>query len=144
MVWESSMKIRKILFYILVFIMLIGGVMGIIKGLIPNMAWLNFRHLLGFGETLNESTPAYAVIYGIVLAALEITSAILLLARNKTGITFAIVILSINALGCIIAILLGDLLAIGSLLLRFSGFYILRRYSRAYRDETEKHHNPAA
>lgn len=119
------MRIKKILFYILIFIMLTGGLMGIVKGLIPNMTWFSFRHLLGLGGTFNKSIPLYAVVYGISMAILEIISSILLLTKKRIGIVFAVITLSINACGCIVAILLGDLPAIGSLLLRFLGIYVL-------------------
>ena len=120
------MKKNKILFYILMITMLVGGIMGIIKGLIPNMTWLSFRHLLGMGGTFkNDTTPAYAVFFGIFMSVLEIISSVLLLTKKRIGIKFAIITLSINVFGCIIAFLLGDILAIGSLLIRLFGIYIL-------------------
>ena len=106
--------------------MLLGGIMGLIKGLIQNMSWFGFRHLLGFGGTFENTTmPLYAVIYGAIMAVLEITSSILLLMKKRIGFYFAIITLSVNAFGCIIAIVFGDLLAIGSLLTRVFALYIL-------------------
>ena len=122
---EFHMRMKKILFYILIFILLIGGLMGVVKGFVPDMTWFGFRYLLGFGTAFHEVTPQYAVIYGISMAILEIISSILLLANRRAGILFATITLSINACGCLVAILLGDLLAIGSLLTRFIGIYIL-------------------
>lgn len=120
------MKINKILFYVLIFSMLVGGIMGIVKGLVPNMTWFGFRHLLGMGGTFKEDTiPSYAVIYGIFMAVLEILASILLLTKKRIAIKFSIITMAINALGCFIAILLGDILAIGSLLTRFVAIYIL-------------------
>lgn len=126
------MKKNKILFYIVIFMMLVGGIMGIVKGLVPNMTWFNFRHLLGLGGTFeNESIRTYgvlyriSVLYGIQMAMLEIISSILLLINKRIGIKFAMITLSINALVCFIAILIGDIMAIGSLLIRFVGIYIL-------------------
>ena len=120
------MKKNKILLYVLIFTMLIGGIMGIVKGLIPNMTWFSFRHLLRMGGTFKSDViPAYVVVYGIFMAVLEIISSVLLLTKKGIGIKFAIITLSINAFGCIISIFLGDILAIGSLLIRFFGIYIL-------------------
>ncbi|GFP76268.1 hypothetical protein [Clostridium fungisolvens] len=120
------MKINKILFYVLTFAMLVGGIMGIVKGLVPKMTWFSFRHLLGMGGTFNgDNIPNYAVVYGILMAMLEIVSSILLLTKKRIAIKFSIITMSINALGCVIAILLGDILAIGSLLIRFFAIYIL-------------------
>lgn len=120
------MKKIKILFYILIYSMLIGGIMGIIKGLVPHMEWLNFRYLLGMGSTFKASNaPAYAVIYGIFMAMLETISSILLIAKKRIGIKFSIITLSINSLGCIIAIFIGDIMAFGSLLIRIFAIYIL-------------------
>lgn len=51
----------KILFYILIYAMLIGGIMGIIKGLVPHMEWFSFRYLLGMSGTFKEgAVPTYA------------------------------------------------------------------------------------
>jgi len=120
------MKKIKILFYILTLTMLLGGIMGIIKGIIPGMTGFGFRHLLGMGGTFeNNSIPTYANLYGIFMAVLEIISSVLLLTKKSIGLKFAIITLSINAFGCIIAVLFGDILAIGSLLLRFIGICIL-------------------
>lgn len=126
------MKKNKTLFYILILMMLVGGIMGIVKGLVPNMTWFGFRHLLGMGGTFeNESIHAYgdlyrvSVLYGILMAILEIIASILLLTKKKIGIKFAIITLCINALACIIAIFIGDIMSIGSLLIRFLGIYIL-------------------
>jgi hypothetical protein len=105
--------------------MLLGGIMGIIKVLIPNMSWFSFRHILGFDGTFDGFIPAYTVIYGICMAVLEIISSVLMLAKHRIGIVFSIITLLINALGCTVSIILGDLVAIGSLLLRFAGIYIL-------------------
>jgi len=124
-------KKNNILVYVLIFTMLIGGIMGIVKGLIPNMTWFSFRHLLKLGGTFKSDViPVYAVTYGIFMAVLEIISSILLLTKKEIGIKLAIITLSINALGCIIALLLGDILAIGSLLIRFFAIYILTKYKR--------------
>lgn len=123
------MKKSNILVYVLIFTMLIGGIMGIVKGLIPNMTWFSFRHLLRIGGTFKSDViPNYAVAYGIFMAVLEIISSVFFLTKKGIGIKFAIITLSINALGCIIAILLGDILAIGSLLIRFFAIYILIKY----------------
>ena len=74
------MKKNKILFYILIYTMIVGGIMGIIKGLVPHMTWFSFRHLLGMDGTFkDDAIPTYAVIYGVFMAVLEIISAILLL-----------------------------------------------------------------
>jgi hypothetical protein len=127
------MKKNKILFYILIYTMLVGGIMGIIKGLVPHMTWFGFRNLLGMGGTFEDNTtPTYAIVYGVFMAVLEIISAILVLTKKRIGIRFAIITLSINALGCIIAIMLGDILAIGSLLIRFFAIYILIKAKSYY------------
>jgi hypothetical protein len=133
------MKKIKILFYILIFIMLIGGIMGIIKGLVPNMAWFSFRHLLGMGGTYkNDIIPTYAVLYGIFMAGLEIISSVLLLTKKRVGIKFAIITLSINACGCFISILLGDIVAVGSLLIRFIGIYLLIKVCPLYQTQSHR------
>lgn len=127
------MKKNKILFYILIWMMLLGGIMGIVKELVPNMMWFGFRHLLGMGGTFKEDTiPYYAVIYGVLMAILEVIASILLLTRNRIGVKFTIIILSINAFGCIIAVMLGDIFAIGSLLIRFFAIYILTKAQSFY------------
>ena len=120
------MRIKRILFYILIFVMLIGGLMGIVKGVAPGMAWLNFRHILVLGDTFNKTTPLYAVVYGISMAVLEVISSILLLTNRRVGILFATITLSINACGCVVAIFVGDMMAIVSLLFRFLGICILQ------------------
>lgn len=117
-----------ILLYILIFTMLLGGIMGIIKGLVPNMTTLSFHHLLGMGGTFkNDDIPLYAVLYGIFMATFEIISSILLLNKKRIALKFTLITLSINALGCIISIFLGDIFAISSLLFRFFGIFILIR-----------------
>lgn len=113
--------------------MLVGGIMGIIKGLIPHMTWFGFRHLLGMGGTFKyDDIPTYFAVYGVFMAVLEIISAILLLTKKRMGIKFAIITLAINSFGCIIAILLGDILATGSLLIRFFAIYILIKAKSFY------------
>ncbi|WP_238885779.1 hypothetical protein [Clostridium sp. YIM B02551] len=127
------MKAKRILFHILVYTMLFGGIMGIVKGLIPHMTCFNFRHLLGIGNTYNEeNTPIYSIVYGVLMAVLEIVSSILLLTKKRVGIKLAITTLSINALGCTISILIGDILSIGSLLTRFFAIYILIKAKSFY------------
>lgn len=127
------MKKKKIIFYALIYITLVGGIMGIIKGLVPHMTWFGFRHLLGMGGTFkDDSFPIYSVIYGIFMAVLEIISSILLLTKKRIGIKFAVTTFSINALGCIVAILLGDILATISLLTSFLAIYILIKAKSFY------------
>ncbi|MBL4932683.1 hypothetical protein [Clostridium paridis] len=107
--------------------------MDIVKGLIPHMTWFNFRYLLGLGSTYNEeNTHIYSIVYGVLMAVLEIISSILLLTKKRVGIKVAITTLSINALGCTISILIGDILAIGSLLTRFFAIYILIKVKSFY------------
>jgi hypothetical protein len=113
--------------------MLIGGIMGVIKGFFPNVASLSFRNIFGLGSTFKESAPAYAVIYGTVMAVLEIVSAILLLVKRRISIIIAAVILSVNSAGCIAAVILGDLTGILSLLFRLIGLYILYINKEQYR-----------
>jgi len=76
--------------------------------------------------------PAYARVYGISMAILEMMSSILLLTKKRIGIKFAIITLSINTLGCIIAILLGDIVAMVDLLIRFFAIYILVKFRDFY------------
>ncbi|MEQ8155565.1 MAG: hypothetical protein ABRQ25_11880 [Clostridiaceae bacterium] len=78
------MKKNRILFYILLYTMLVGGIMGIIKGIVPHMIWFNFRYLLGMGSTFEDGTiPVYARVYGIFMVILEIMSSILLLTKKE-------------------------------------------------------------
>ena len=127
------MKKNNILFYILIATMLFGGIMGIIKGLAPNMTTLSFRHLLGMGGTFtNDDIPLYAALYGLFMATLEIISSILLLTKKRIAIKFTLMTLLINSLGCIFSIFLGDIFAIGSLLTRFFGIYILLKAKGLY------------
>lgn len=128
------MKKIKILFYIIIYAMLIGGIMGIIKVLIPHMEWFNFRYLLGMGSTYKAGEiPIYAAFYGFFMAILEIISAMQLMTKKKIWIKFAIITLSINALGCTIAIFFGDIMAIGSLIIRFLAIYILIKFKNLYK-----------
>lgn len=125
------MKFVKILFFILIYAMLIGGFMGIIKGLVPDEEWLSFRYLLGMGGTFKEADiPFYAFIYGIAMSILEIISSILILTKNRNGIKFAFITICINTLGCMISFILGDVVAIGSIFIRLVALYVLIKVKR--------------
>lgn len=119
------MKQNKIVYCFLVVYMLIGGVMGLIKGIVPNMEWLNYRYLLGLGSTEVASIPIYIVYYGLVMAVLEIVSASLLLIRKRVGIIFALLTLCLNAIVCVVVIIMGDIVAFASLTIRLLGIYVL-------------------
>jgi len=127
--------LRKIILYCFAGIFLVGGILGIVKGLFPDMYWLNFRELLGGGSTFEiGETPVYARIYGVAMALLEIISAICLFIQKKNLLLLVAVIIIINMFGCIVAVFIGDLFAVFSLLLRFIPLYFV---IKSYR--LEKH-----
>lgn len=105
------MKQEKVIFYCFAIIWGIGGILGLIKGLIPNMELLNFRYLI-FQSTTFEELPLYANIYGVIMALLEIIAAVFLFLQKKKMLLFVTIVIIINMLGCILAILAGDLFAV--------------------------------
>lgn len=125
------MKKWKVIFNILVIYMLLGGVMGLIKGFFPEMVWFNYRYLMGLGSSFEVHTmPLYAVIYGILMAALEVLTGILLLRKSKIGLKLAFTTVSINALACLIVFLIGDMMALLSFILRLFGLFVLYKVKK--------------
>jgi len=127
------MKKWKVIFNILIAYMLIGGAMGLIKGFVPDMVWFNYRYLMGLGSSFEvHAMPLYAVVYGIVMAFLEVLIGILLLRRTQIGLKLAFITVSINALACLIAFLMGDIIALLSLSLRLFGLFVLYKVRKDY------------
>lgn len=120
------MKKRRILLLIFASIILVGGVMGVAKGLTQNMEWLSFRYLLGGGLTSDiGQIPTYARVYGIIMGLLEIISASFIFIQKKRLLFFVLITLVINMLGCIVAIIMGDMFAIVSLVVRTVPLYLV-------------------
>ena len=120
---------RKILLYICAVVFLIGGVMGIIKSLLPNMEWLSFRALLS-NTPVAVDIPPFIRIYSIVMGVLEIFAAIVIFSQKKRLFFWLKIMLVLNMAGCIVAIVMGDFLAIASLILRFIPIYIIEQERR--------------
>lgn len=117
---------KGIIEYVLATILLVGGVMGVIKGLLPDEYWLSFRHLLTGTATYEANQmPLYAQIYGFIMGWMEIMAAVFIFSKKQTLKKYVIMILFINAIGCIVAILSGDMFAIISLLLRISFIWFI-------------------
>ena len=68
---------KRIMECTLACILFAGGLMGVIKGLIPNAYWLSFRYLL-IGTATYEANemPLYVHIYGFIMGCMEIVAAI--------------------------------------------------------------------
>lgn len=115
---RGQMK-KRIIECTLACILFAGGLMGVIKGLIPNAYWLSFRYLL-IGTATYEANemPLYVHIYGFIMGCMEIVAAIFMFIKKERLKKIVILILFINAIGCIVAILSGDVFAIISLILR--------------------------
>ena len=110
---------NKIIAKIIVAVLFIGGVMGLLKAFIPGLEHFDYRYLLtGTSTFSSEKLPFYAVIYGVVMALLEISCGVLFFIYTKKVIIFVTTVLVINALGCAVAIAMGDLFAVASLIIR--------------------------
>lgn len=80
----KQFSFRKIILYIIAFMFFLGGIMGIAKGLFPQLEWLNLRYLLhGDGTFAIGEMPIYARLYGIAMAALEIIFAVIIFLWKK-------------------------------------------------------------
>ena len=109
----------KTIIKIIAAVFLIGGVMGLVKGVFPQLEWLSFRSLLGASSADHgASMMRIERIYGLVMAALEVLMAVLLLISVTKYFKLAVVVVGLNALGCAVALIMGDMFAIVSLLLR--------------------------
>lgn len=116
---KSIIKIVAVVF-------LIGGVMGLIKGIFPQLEWLSFRSLFGAGPGYHPASVYIAErVYGIVMAALEVLMAVLMLISLAKYSFMALLVVGINALGCVAAVIMGDMFAIVSLLLRAAVIVLL-------------------
>ncbi len=116
----------KIIIRIIAVIFLIGGMMGLIKGVFPDLEWLSFRSLLGAGLVGHGASMLLIErVYGIMMAALEVLMAVLLLISVTGYIKLAMAVVCVNALGCLAAVIMGDLFAIVSLTLRITVFLML-------------------
>lgn len=124
------MKKRKAILFIFASFILIGGIMGVIKGFVPHMEWLSFRYLLNEDLTFELGrTPIYARVYGVIMGLLEIISAGFIFAQRQRLLLFVAIMLVINILGCIVAICLGDMFAMISLIIRIVPLYfVLKEY----------------
>lgn len=112
------MKKNKLLLF-LVSIIILGGIMGLIKSLIPGMEHFDYRYIItGTSTYATNGKPIYAIIYSVIMALLEIFCITLFFHYNKTTMKYLIVIIVINMVGCMVAIILGDYLAVLSLFLR--------------------------
>ena len=117
---------RRVFLYIIAGIFIIGGIMGLMKAIIPDMDWLSFRYLLhGDGTYAVGKIPLYARIYGCIMAIMEIGMAVIILLWKKNLFAICIVVIGINILGCLVAVLLGDIFSIVSLLLRVIPLYFI-------------------
>lgn len=117
---------KKRIVYIIAIILLVGGVMGLLKNIVPNLEWLSFRYFINGDNAYQSGTlPMYARIYGIIMAILELLASCFIFTRKKKLFIFCIITLIINCIGCMIAIILGDLFAIVSLIVRVLPLYIL-------------------
>ena len=128
---EKLKKLRKKLIYIVGIIFLIGGIMGLIKALFPEMGWLSIRYILGNGGTysINEY-PLYARVYGGIMAVIEIGMAIIILLWKKKLFFLCIIGILINIVACIVAVLIGDYMAMLSLVIRLIPLYLFREESK--------------
>ncbi|QUI24108.1 hypothetical protein HZI73_18210 [Vallitalea pronyensis] len=113
--------------------MLVGGIMGLIKVIGPNMSWLSYRHLFN-ADSIYRISITYITYYSVIMAILEIISAILLLMRIRIGFMFALITLLLNAVVCLFAIIMGDLYALFSLIIRLLGIYVLLIAKKLFAD----------
>lgn len=76
---------KRIIEYIFAIILLVGGIMGVIKGLIPDAYWLSLRHLLTGTATyeVNEM-PLYVHIYGLIMGCMEIMAAFFIFSKKQS------------------------------------------------------------
>ena len=101
------------------YILIIGGMMGLIKTFVPGLEHFDYRYIFTKTSTFETAAkPVYAIIFSVVMAILELTCVIVIIRFNRKTILFVIGVLSINAVGCIVALFLGDLLAIISFIFR--------------------------
>lgn len=119
-------RVWRVLLWVLIAVLLAGGVMGLIKGFVPGMSNLSFRALAGFSSGSN-ARPFYEVLYGVVMACLELIAAGCLLTRRLWAFRVAAAVLVLNMAGCVVALALGDVFAAVSLVLRALGLYIIHK-----------------
>lgn len=129
--WSYRMKRNRIVI-IIICVLFLGGILGLIKSLIPGLEHFDYRYLLTKTSTYETGEkPVYAVIYSIIMAILELSCICVLVSYKKKTFKIVLLVLCINALGCFIAVCMGDLLAIISLLIRVVAIgYIRQVYLR--------------
>lgn len=126
---NQALKKRAYLFviYFISFVLLIGGVLGILKRTVPGCENLSINALFG----LQGQDPQIPLIiaYSLTLAVLEIFSALCLLVgllvNKEFGLLIALITLGISGIGSIVAIMVGDISAAFSLLLRIIAIILL-------------------
>lgn len=106
--------------------------MGLLKDLVSGMGKLSFRALLGF-SLATASPPVYEVVYGIVMASLELIAASCLLIRHPWSFHLAGAVITLNMAGCVFALVLGDSFSVVSLLLRAFGLYVICKNKTAFK-----------
>lgn len=126
------MKKNKLLL-VLVSILIFGGIMGLIKSLIPGAEHFDYRYILtGTSTYATNEKPIYATIYSMIMALLEISCIVIFICYNKTIMKYLMIIIIINMIGCIIAIVSGDFPAVFSLLLRILFlYYTIQVYNKS-------------
>lgn len=105
--------------FIIAIILLAGGLLGIVKRLIPGLEGWGFNAIIGLQG--KDDRSAVIVTYSIALAVLEILSSIGLLMYRKFGLKLVMVTLSISAAGSLVSIIIGDMGAVFSLAVRAAG-----------------------
>ena len=125
----------KTIALIFVYILIVGGIMGLIKTLVPGLEHFDYRYIFTKTSTFEMAQkPEYAIVYSVIMAILEITCVIAIIKFNKKTVLFVIGVLSINVLGCLVALLLGDLLALISLISRVVVIVYFIKVLRILRD----------
>lgn len=123
----SNNKIYQYLLYLIILLLFLGGIMGIIKRTVPGYEHFSFNAFIGMQG--QDPDMVIVVIYSMMLAILEIISAIALLwgfiTKKSIGLYMGIVTISISALGSLVAILLGDIFAVFSLGVRIVALVVL-------------------
>lgn len=122
------MKNKIHLFYkLILFILILGGIFGIIKGTVPSLSSLDYFHLITgrFEYGVIVTKPLYERIYGLLMAALEISCIYSLIQNTKKSMRFAFIVVSINLVGCVISLILGNLFSIISILTRIAALFVI-------------------
>lgn len=120
-------KLIHYIYKLILVLLIIGGIFGLIKGTVPSLSSLDYFHLLtgNFKYGLVVDKPLYGVIYGLIMAVLEISCIYPLIKTTKKSVKFSFIVVSINLAGCIISLLLGNLFSFVSIFTRIAALFVI-------------------